>query len=696
MSTSEIVLDGQRLELLQSWINYCIDWHQECGRRELALVFPESVGILLIDVKRMCLVNAATKFRYLALSYVWGRVRQFNTTAAHLEDLLKENSLEKVKSEIPNVIQDAIYLSRCLGEDYLWVDSLCIVQDDPLIKHKQLALMAEIYNSATVTIIACAGCDADAKLFESRLPQEHIKPRDLYRIGERRVTYRLNFSPGERADLSDYEHQYYTGLRRPEAIESLIERIAKFHYSQRGWTYQERLLSRRKLYFLEDEVIFHCRQDCFTEKGGDDVICVLPAGYASTMALTAQANEIVNAAERAQKRHKGHGSEWPLEMVSYIQNMEFGPLVSFSWDVGFHFWSNTVRDYSGKQFTFNNDISDACTGILHAFEGYSHWPILEGMPEPVLDLALLWTPLTTMKRRLPVMSDDIKPLQFPSWSWLSWEGAITFDLTGNENHLEKLKSRISNFTKSSHGGYFQGEKVKSKVAMSRNHRLKREAVEADGLPISDHQWSFMNKPHGIGNSERVAGVILYRPFEIEQRPEYKEAEKAEKGQDKEQLSIRSPSTTLLRLFAFTLPANPFLRTYPRTPGRQPAPDQHGSQIQPWLWLSIHENQPCGILYGVSDSQVSKLNTCTRNFYFILLSESALVPRTYPRFPSFLDYGDQVRTPKPRPYVPIAMGIVLNIMLVELKGEYAERVAIGQIDAWAWKEAGPMLHLITLG
>ncbi|PVH73625.1 hypothetical protein DL98DRAFT_607004 [Cadophora sp. DSE1049] len=149
----------------------------------------------------------------------------------------------------------------------------------------------------------------------------------------------------------------------------------------------------------------------------------------------------LNHFESAKMRHRGQGSEWPAGMARD------------DWDKGFRFWSGTVEEYSKKEFTFDTDILDACTGILHAFQGYSGWTILQGMPEPVFDLALLWVPSTTVERRPPLKVHRSElTTEFPSWSWLGWRGGATFPLTGKSPYRPTLASEITHFEKCSGSG----------------------------------------------------------------------------------------------------------------------------------------------------------------------------------------------------------------------------------------------------
>jgi len=81
-----------------------------------------------------------------------------------MDELLQPNSLVRYWDRIPQVIRDSIDFSDSLGEQYLRVDSLCIVQDDSTSKHHQLAIVGEIYNSAIATLFVCTGANASFPL----------------------------------------------------------------------------------------------------------------------------------------------------------------------------------------------------------------------------------------------------------------------------------------------------------------------------------------------------------------------------------------------------------------------------------------------------------------------------------------------------------------------------------------------------
>lgn len=84
------------------------------------------------------------------------------TTKANFEDLSRPGSLIKAINQIPKTVRDAMYLTLSLGVDFLWVDALCIVQDDYEVKQDHLRAMPSIYSLAQFTIAVISGADANA------------------------------------------------------------------------------------------------------------------------------------------------------------------------------------------------------------------------------------------------------------------------------------------------------------------------------------------------------------------------------------------------------------------------------------------------------------------------------------------------------------------------------------------------------
>jgi hypothetical protein len=186
----------------------------------------------LVDTWRLCLVQGVVNTPYVALSYVWGKHRFFKTLKNNLAQLQKDRAFSdcQAKLGVPRTIADAISVVGLLEERYLWVDALCIVQDDESTRHDQLNNMASIFAAATVTIVAEQGPDADYGLRGLRgISHPRSLKQDVFRLAK------------------GYE---VTEIRSREFPPSI--------WSRRGWTLQEELFSKRTLVFTDDMVQWRC------------------------------------------------------------------------------------------------------------------------------------------------------------------------------------------------------------------------------------------------------------------------------------------------------------------------------------------------------------------------------------------------------------------------------------------------------
>ncbi|KAH7343105.1 heterokaryon incompatibility protein-domain-containing protein, partial [Pyrenochaeta sp. MPI-SDFR-AT-0127] len=197
------------------WIKFC----QEHHTRNYTVVGATSVqGLQVVDCHANIVVPATHHTEYLALSYVWG----VHTTVEALE------GHKLLWAKLPQTVRDAISTTIRLGYRYVWVDRYCI-PTDPKLKHAQIMNMDIIYRQAIATIVAAAGKDADFGLVGASVRSRLEQP--LAKVGK---------------------YTLFSTLAHPRST------IANSVWASRGWTYQEALLSKRKIFFLEDQVYYEC------------------------------------------------------------------------------------------------------------------------------------------------------------------------------------------------------------------------------------------------------------------------------------------------------------------------------------------------------------------------------------------------------------------------------------------------------
>lgn len=107
---------------------------------------------------------------YIALSYVWGEDQAHKTTKGNLSAYEQGIDL----SCLPATIHDAIYVTHMLGFRWLWVDSLCILQDSDEDKAHEIGRMHLIYRYAHVTIMAGSANGASSGFLQKRPPEDDL------------------------------------------------------------------------------------------------------------------------------------------------------------------------------------------------------------------------------------------------------------------------------------------------------------------------------------------------------------------------------------------------------------------------------------------------------------------------------------------------------------------------------------------
>ena len=172
LSSQERLFTGRRIKEshmdvkhVKKWVKCCTRWHGEfCDQITVSSSWVYPANFRLIDTWTRCVVPAPTDCKYLVLSYVWGSVDVFKLTQANLMLLQTSGGLTKVWSILPKTIRDTITVTLVLSFRYIWIDSLCIIQDSRSDKQTLIPCMHLIYERAFMSIKAASGRDAEAGL----------------------------------------------------------------------------------------------------------------------------------------------------------------------------------------------------------------------------------------------------------------------------------------------------------------------------------------------------------------------------------------------------------------------------------------------------------------------------------------------------------------------------------------------------
>ena len=353
------------VEQFKLWFNDCFSSHQHTEDRELSDhlseepptdTLSEIPQFTLIDVSSRRLVTQShlTRGGYMALSYVWGSAAPKMVPDA--EGRLPPN--------LPATIEDALTLVSSLGfMTYLWVDSICIPQDDMSVRLAQIQKMDIIYSRAIATIIA-TGASVRAGL----------------------TGISINNNPSQSLQLGPYLLTYQPG-RWKHLMTGFNDSASHFlPWGSRGWTFQEALISRRSLILntAKDSIVFECTTNT-RQTHPTDAFEQVRAGFFRDLA-----------------RIEGESMN--------------------GWNI--HWYQHLLNLYLQRSLSYEKDIVGAFTGVATMIaravakkkgEGLTCWTI----PRRDFVAGLMWAPTRTCKqevRREGVLDDG---RHFPSWHWSS-------------------------------------------------------------------------------------------------------------------------------------------------------------------------------------------------------------------------------------------------------------------------------------
>ena len=390
----ELKADCIDFDVVRQWKESCTNEH---GNRCTTPAWLEGLEMVqpewLIDVTEGCLVAAnENNGRYVTLSYVWGQSKNLRNSKVLSKYLQNRGSLTTgtFASDIPNTIRHAMWITGHIGERYLWVDSLCIIQDDEASLYQNLNQMHLIYAGAFLCIVAEEGGDADFGL------------RGIFGLSEPRTTCQSIFELASGARLSSIKEVRYWQRNR----------YGDRHYHNRAWTLQEIIFSKRQLIFGKGPTKWVCQ----CAEWHEDLIPLSNFGFGdfdSTHMVLRRASEGIK-----------------IRAPSLVNLQEL------------------LADFGKRSLTFQEDALPAFLGIQSFLDKVYPGGLLFGHPEFFFDISLLWWNSDGMVRRLPsrVSTSDRWNNPLPSWSWLSWKGQVYFT-TDSDFEDSKCKSNQDGYTR---------------------------------------------------------------------------------------------------------------------------------------------------------------------------------------------------------------------------------------------------------
>ena len=415
--------DTADMERLRGWVRTCEgEHHQHSGdvvtRRAEPIIPPGPSSLRVIDVDEGRIVtvdNATTPCRYACLSYVWGNETGTQLTTKTRPVLESAGGLNDTSVTLGQTLRDAVKVTKDLGLRYLWIDALCILQDDDDDKADIISRMSAIYGHAVVTIIA----STNTRPAEG-LPGVGSVPRSRAQV----------VSQVQGNSLAAAMHD----VRLPYGeIEDSV-------WNSRAWTFQERHLSQRAVYFTGSQMYFTCPHEVVFEDTVPGVLlpaATQPAQLLDRSKFRSQVWSLMSfiwsdptQSEFPNKTFYVHGmGSQSMSMMTEdtlipapIYRAEPAPThgsgggtLRIEGETMWKAYSDAVSMYTRRKMSWQTDALNAFCGVSDLLARGVNSAFWHGLPEYCFDQALLWYPREQLVRRTHASAS-------PSWSWAGWEG----------------------------------------------------------------------------------------------------------------------------------------------------------------------------------------------------------------------------------------------------------------------------------
>lgn len=362
-------------EIIKFWLKQCSHNHGICNSRYNSRAFPENRPTRLLDVSDLNSprldAGDGTDFQkteFLTLSHCWGDGSIFKLQKHNLKHLRREIPVDRLS----RTFKDAMAITNALGYRYLWIDSLCIIQDSAEDWAQEAGRMAQVYSNAVLNLAACgpsgAGC------FETRNPLGYLACK-----------------------VSGGECGLYT-------TPSLTLFPSHFPLFTRSWIAQELLLSRRNVDFGVGELHWECFDGVAVE--------TWPKGVSVPDEKKGIGRPLYSVENKVSLGHL-------FEVLERLKNVQTyrgrDALVEFV-----RIWNQITEIYSKSKLSFSSDKLACLSGIVSVIAQRTSLEYIAGMWMSSLPVTLLW--LRSRLNGSPMIQPRWRGA--PSWSWASIEGAI--------------------------------------------------------------------------------------------------------------------------------------------------------------------------------------------------------------------------------------------------------------------------------
>ena len=376
-----------------------------------------------------------SKVRYMTLSHCWGLAEITRLRLSNFNDFLTDIPV----NSLPQLFVDAASVAARAGVNYIWIDSLCIIQDSPEDWARESAKMGRIYLHGYCNIAGTGFYDGSQGLFASRTPSV-LEPLEYYIDCDIKIADFTAINQGPHL-LLDY-NMWKRG-------------VAQAPLNGRGWVLQERSISPRTIHFGSDQLFWECLQHSACE--------VFPTGYPERMRtysvksapkvfcppskeIAQDTAKVEEEVEELSQQIQGLVDEEVCSDDSYSKTMKSlhlrqlnllkerkdqlvkqlfrkrNPQETFNrgWCAGNVHWNMLMKKYSSCNLTVATDKLMAISGLAQDQQNNMDGDYLAGLWRTALEHQLIWKVVKVQPTPIP------QTLRGPSWSWVYVDGKTEF------------------------------------------------------------------------------------------------------------------------------------------------------------------------------------------------------------------------------------------------------------------------------
>jgi len=320
--------------------------------------------------------GSSSGVKYAALSYCWGPKsisdQNLKTTWTSLVEHQKAIPVQQQQQ----VLKDTFEVCKALSIRYMWIDSLCIIQDDDDDFDAECSDMAKIYQGAAVTICSLSA-PTHLDRFLVRNPKQVKVPFTSSVNSAVSGDYTLTY----RGSLATEKFRWMDGIIHHELLE-LDLKLSE--WDQRAWTFQEDQMTSRLLHFGNSRIHFRCRHFIWSENLSSEAPTT-DGGLPGRVSVYAE------------------NPQTPEDKIGLYDS-----------------WYTVCSDYNWRHFTHSEDKLHAMAGLARYFAEKIQDRYIAGLWENDLARGLMWHMSRPSENWTQLLQKLSQPnlANIPSWSWL--------------------------------------------------------------------------------------------------------------------------------------------------------------------------------------------------------------------------------------------------------------------------------------